>query len=150
MLSTLDLHGNRIQATMMKDIVEAGISYIRTLNLSNNSLDSVAIGHLVKGPWLQLCDLQLHSALCVSIADCLILLSTGAWPQSKYLELGANGVDVTALSALTRSKWPSLYFLHLPHNCLSSDFRLMGGGAACDEPRDACRKVWPKLRFLSY
>jgi hypothetical protein len=148
MLSSLDLHGNRIEATTMN---EAGIISIRTLNLSNNLLDSVAIGHLVKGPWLQLCDLQLHSALCGSIADCLALLSTGAWLQLKYLELGANGVDVTALSALARSKWPSLYSLHLPHNCLSSDnFRLMGGGAVDGEPRDICRKFWPKLCFLSY
>ncbi len=137
MLFSLDLHGSRIEATMMKDIVEDGFSSIRTLNLSNNSLDSEAIGHLVKGPWLQLCDLQFHSALCGSIADCLGLLSAGVWLQLKYLELGANGVDVTALSALARSKWPSLYFLCLPHNgLLMDDFKLMGGGAACDEPRD--------------
>ena len=104
-----------------------------------------------------MCDLQLHSAWCGPIADCLVLLSTGSWPQLNYLELGANGVDVTALSALARSKWPS--FLKLCHNCLSDDdfrlmggddFRLMGGGAAGDEPRDICRKIWPKLRCLVY
>ncbi len=151
MLSRLDLGGNRIEATMMKDIVDAGFSSIRTLDLSSNSLDSVAIGHLVKGPWMQLCDLQLHSALCGSIADCLVLLSTGAWPQLKYLELAANGVDVTALPALAKSRWPSLHYLNLSYNGLSSDdFRLIGSDATCDEPRDICRKVWPELRVLSY
>ncbi len=151
MLASLDLGGNGIKATMMKNIVEAQFSCIRKLDLSNNSLDSAAIGHLVKGPWMQLCTLQLNRALCGSIADCLVVLSTGAWPQLELLWLGANGVDVTALPALAKSKWPSLFYLNLHHNCLSSDdFRLMGGDAACDEPRDICRKVWPRLHSVDY
>lgn len=50
MLSSLQLGGNKIEATMMKDVVEARFSCIKELNLSCNSLDSVAIGYLVKGP----------------------------------------------------------------------------------------------------
>ena len=100
---------------------------------------------------MRLCTLQLNSALCGSIADCLVLLSTGAWPQLELLWLGGNGVDVTALPALAKSKWPSLCYLNLDDNCLSSDSsRLMGGDAACDEPRDMCRNVWPKLHLLDY
>ncbi len=151
MLSSLDLGGNGIKATMMKNIVEAQFSCVRKLNLSDNSLDSIAIGHLVKGPWLQLCEVQLNRALCGSIADCLVVLSTGNWPQLKFLWLVANEVDVTALPALAKSNWPSLFCLDLMYNPSSSDdFRLMGGDAACDEPRDICRKVWPKLQFLEY
>ncbi len=151
MLSTLDLALNRIKANMMKNIVEAQFSSIRTLNLGHNLLDSIAIGHLVKGPWMQLSDLHLNYALCGSIADCLVLLSTGTWPQLELLWLGGNGVDVTALPALANSKWPSLHYLNLIHNPLSSDdFRLMGGDATCDEPRDMCRNVWPKLQLLEY
>jgi len=150
MLSTLNLGGNRIKATMMKNIV-AQFSSIRYLRLSHNSLDSVAIGHLVKGPWLQLCDLQLNSALCGSIADCLVLLSTGAWPQLEFLWLSDNRVDATFLPALAKSKWPSLHYLDLSCNGLSSDdFRLITGDAACADPRSMCRKVWPKLRLLKY
>ena len=70
------------------------------------SLDSVAVGHLVKGPWMRLCTLQLNSALCGSIADRLVLLSTGAWPQLQLLWLGGHGVDVTALPALAKSGHP--------------------------------------------
>ena len=151
MLSSLDLGGNRIKAAMMKNIVDAQFSCVRKLNLSDNSLDSIAIGHLVKGPWLQLCEVQLNRALCGSIADCLVVLSTGNWPQLKFLWLVANEVDVTALPALAKSNWPSLFCLDLMYNPSSSDdFRLMGGDAACDEPRDICRKVWPKLQFLEY
>ena len=76
MLSSLDVFGNGIKATMMKNIVEVQFSCIKKLNLSYNALDSVAIGHLVKGPWLQLCDFHLTNALHGSIADCLVLLST--------------------------------------------------------------------------
>ena len=95
--------------------------------------------------------LYLNSALCGSIADCLVLLSTGAWLQLEYLWLSKNGVDVTALSALATSKWPALYYLNLVNNLLSSDnFRLMGGDATCDTPRDMCRSVWPKLHHLDY
>ena len=151
MLSNLQLRGSRIKAITMTNIVEACFSSIRSLNLSDNSLDSVAIGHLVKGPWLQLCDLQLNKSLCGCIAYCLVLLSTGAWPQLKFLWLRESKVDVTALPALAKSKWPSLYYLDLSHNCLSRHtFRLMGGDAACYEPRDICRHVWPKLHTLKY
>lgn len=151
MLSSLELRGNRVEAVMMKNIVEARFCFMRNVNLSNNSLDSVAIGHLVKGPWMQLWTLDLTHALCGSITDCLVLLSTGAWPQLGLLWLGGNGVDVTALPALAKSKWPSWYCLNLEDNRLSSDdFRLMGNDAACDEPRDICRKIRPKLRFLKY
>lgn len=151
MLSSLELRGNRIEAVMMKNIVEAQFGSMRNVNLSNNSLDSVAIGHFVKGYWMHLWTLDLTNALCGSITDCLVLLSTGAWPQLGLLWLGGNGVDVTALPALAKSKWPSLYCLNLEDTRLSSDdFRLMGGDAACDEPRDICRKVSPKLRFLEY
>ncbi|DBA97640.1 TPA: hypothetical protein ACH3X3_012534 [Trebouxia sp. C0006] len=108
MLSSLELYGNRINAVMLSNIVDAQFSSIKSLILSKNSLDSVAIGHLVKGPWMQLCNLHLDSALCGSIADCLVLLSTGAWPQLGSLWLSGNGVDVTALAALAKSKWPSL------------------------------------------
>ncbi len=150
-LSSLELRGNRLKAVMMKNIAEARFSSITKLNLSYNSLDSVAIGHLVKGPWMQLQILYLNSALCGSITDCLILLSTGAWPQLDVLWLRGNGVDVTALSALAKSKWPSLYYLNLTNNCLScDDFRLVGGDATCDTPRDMCRSVWPKLHHLDY
>jgi len=151
MLSTLDLGRNGIKAAMMKNIVAAQFSSIRTLKLSNNSLDSVAIGHLVKGPWLQLCHLELNRALCGSIADCLGLLSTGDWLQLEFLWLGANGVDATALPALAKSRWPSLYHVNLKYNHLSrDDFKLMGGDAACDEPRDICRKFWPKMHSVDY
>jgi len=149
MLSSLELHGNRINAVMLSNIVDAQFSSIKTLILSKNSLDSVAIGHLVKGPWMQLCNLHLDSALCGSIADCLVLLSTGAWPQLGSLWLSGNGGDVTALAALAKSKWPSLRYLDLADNQISSDdFGLMGGDATCDKPRDMCRHVWPKLRHL--
>ena len=90
----------------------------------------------------------LYNALCGSIADCL--LSTGAWPKLEFLWLRGNGVDVAALPAPAQSKCPSLYYLNLIENRLSSeDFRLMGGVATCDEPRDMCRHVWPKLRHLN-
>ena len=151
MLSTLDLGRNGIKAAMMKNIVAAQFSSIRTLKLSNNSLDSVAIGHLVEGPWLQLCHLELNRALCGSIADCLGLLSTADWLQLEFLWLGANGVDATALPALAKSRWPSLYHVNLKYNRLSrDDFKLMGGDAACDEPRDICRKFWPKLHSVNH
>jgi len=74
MLSNLYLGGNRIKATMMKNIVEAQLSSIRTLNLSNNSLDSVAIDQLMKGSWAQLHQLNLNHALCGSVVDSLTLL----------------------------------------------------------------------------
>ncbi len=151
MLSTLDLPLNRIKANMMKNISEAQFSFIRTLNLGHNLLDSIAIGHLVKGPWMRLLDLHLNYALCGSIADCLVVLSTGAWPQLELLWSGGNGVDVTALPALAKSKWPSLQYFNLIDNPLSiDDFRLMGSDATCDEPRDMCRSAWRKLHLLEY
>lgn len=151
MLSSLDLGENRIEATMLKNIAAAQFCCIRKLYLSNTSLDSIAIGHLVKAPCMQLFDLHLTSALCGSVADCLVLLSIGAWPQLNFLWLGANGVDASALPALTKSKWPSLYYVNLSYNRLShDDFKLVGGGAACVEPRDMCRKLWPKLQFLEF
>lgn len=155
MLSTLDLPLNRIKANMMKNISEAQFSFIRTLNLGHNLLDSIAIGHLVKGPWMQLSDLHLNYALCGSIADCLVLLSTGAWPQLHFLWLSQNRVDATSLHALAKSKWPSLHYMDLSGNGLSrDDFRLMttgaGGDAACDEPRDIFRKLWPELVSVDY
>ena len=65
--------------------------------------------------------------------------------------MGANKVDVTPLPALAKSKWPSLYYLNLVDNRLSSDdFKVLGGDAACDVPRDRCRNVWPKLHVLEY
>ena len=94
----------------MKNIADAQFCSIRTLSLSNNSLDSVAVGHLVNDSWLQLRDLLLYSALCGYIADCLVLLSTGDWPQLEVLCLSGNGVDVTTLPALAKSKWPSLSY----------------------------------------
>ena len=151
MLSTLNLALNRIKANMMKNIVDAQFSSIRNLNLSHNLLDSIAIGHLVKGPWKQLSDLHLNYALCGSIVDCLVLLSTGTWPQLELLWLGGNGGDVTALPALAKSNWPSLHYLNFIDNRLSSDdFRMMGGDATCDKPRDMCRNVWPKPHLLEY
>ncbi len=151
MLSSMDFRVNRMKALMMKNIVKAPFSSITKLNLSYNSLDSVAVGHLVKGPWMQLRNLYLRNALCSSITDCLVLLSTGAWPQLEVLWLRGNGVDVTALSALAKSKWTSLYYLNLTNNRLSrDDFRLMGADAACVKSRDMCRNVWPKLHFLDY
>ena len=155
MLSSLYVFGNGIKATMMKNIVGAQFSSIKKLNLSYNALDSVAIGHLVKGPWLQLCDLHLTNALRGSIADCLVLLSTAAWPQLTFLWLRKNRVDATVLPALAKSKWPSLHYVDLSGNGLSrDDFRLMttgaGGDAACDEPRDIFRKLWPELVSVDY
>ena len=155
MLSKLDVSRYRIKAPMMKNIVEAQFSCIRELNLSHSALDNVAIGHLVKGPWLQLFDLHLSSALCGCTADCLVLLSTGAWPQLAFLWLSQNRVDAASLHALAKSKWPSLYYVNLTLNNLSrTDFRLMdaGGDAACDElePRDILRTFWPKLHYVDY
>ena len=151
MLSSLDVSRYTIKAPMMKNIVEAQFSCIRKLNLNHSALDKVAIGHLVKGPWSQLFDLHLNSALCGSTADCLVLLSTGAWPQLAFLWLSHNRVDATSLHALAKSKWPSLYYVSLTLNNLSrNNFRLMdaGGDAACDEPRDILRKFWPKLHHV--
>ena len=151
MLSSMDFRGNRMEAFMLKNIVEAGFCSIRKLNLSYNWLDSVAVGHLVKGPWMQLHNLYLKNALYGSITDCLVLLSTGDWPQLEVLWLRGNEVDATALSALAKSKWPSLYYLNLTNNRLSrDDFRLMGADAACIKTRDMCRNVWPKLHVLDY
>ena len=60
-------------------------------------------------------------------------------------------MDATFLPALAKSKWPSLHYLDLSCNGLSSDdFRLITGDAACADPRSMCRKVWPKLRLLKY
>lgn len=151
MLFSLNICGNMIKANMMKNIAETQFSCIRQLNLSNTLLDSIAVGHLVKGPWKQLRHLDLNSALSGSIADSLSLLSKGAWPLLELLWLVDNEVDVTALPALAQSKWPALHYLNLSHNSLScDDFRLMGGDAACDEPRDMCRNVWPKLQVVEY
>ncbi len=151
MLCTLDLCRNSMKATMMKNIMEAQLSSIKDLDLSHNLLDIVALGHLVKGSLLQLVDLHLNSALCGSIADCLVLLSTGAWPQLAFLWLRKNRVDATVLPALAKSNWPSLYCVYLSGNGVSrDDFRLMGGDAACDEPRDICRKFWPELHSVEY
>ncbi len=126
MLSSLDVSGNVIKATMMKNIVAAQFSCIRKLDLSHSALDNVAVGHLVKAPWLQLFNLHLNRALCGSTVDCLVLLSTGAWPQLHFLWLSQNRVDATSLHALAKSKWPSLYYVNLTHNNLSrSDFRLV-------------------------
>ena len=151
MLSSLDICRSRIEATRMKNIAEARFCSITTLSLRGNSLDSVAIGHLVKGSWMQLRSLNLRTTLCGSIADCLGLLSTGPWLQLELLWMGENGVDVTALPALAQSKWPSLYHLDLADNHLSSnDFRVMGGEASCDDPRDMCRNIWPKLHLLDF
>ena len=63
MLSSLDVSGNVIKATMMKNIVAAQFSCIRKLDLSHSVLDNVAVGHLVKAPWLQLFNLHLNRAL---------------------------------------------------------------------------------------
>ncbi len=153
MLSDLDVSGNMIKATMMKNIVAAQFSCIRKLNLTHSALDNAAVGHLVKAPWLQLFDLNLNSALCGSTADCIVLLSTGAWPQLAFLWLSQNRVNARSLHALAKGKWPSLYYVSLIFNNLSrNDFRLMdaGGDAACDEPRDICRKFWPQLHSVDY
>ena len=105
---------------------------------------------------MQLRNLHWKNALYGSITDCLVLLSTGDWPQLEFLWQVQTGlwhpeVDATALSALAKSKWPSLYYLNLTNNRLSrGDFRLVGADAACIKTRDMCRNVWPKLHVLDY
>ncbi len=104
---------------------------------------------------LELYGNRIKAVMMKNIADArfcsMVLLSTGDWPQLEVLCLSENGVDVTTLPALAKSKWPSLSYLNLADNLLSrGDFRLMGGDATCDEPRDMCRHVWPKLHRLEY
>lgn len=156
MLSSLNLGWNVIGGTAMKTIVDAQLSLIRSLDLAGNNIDSIAIGHLVKGSWTALLSLTLCYSHRKFHKDCLKILATGPWQQLTSLCLAGNGLDATALPALSKGKWPCLYDLDLHSNSLStSDFTIMlgSGDSGVDQsqkPKDICRKFWPKLHSLCY